>query len=140
MSELVKLRYEHAYLVEIVGRLSDVIARPHPPAANELFRLRRELSSTLIGHLKTEDWVLYPRLLGSVDQKIAETARAFSDEMGGLAQAYTAYAEKWTATAIGQDWLGYCQETAAIVEALACRINRENRELYPLLEAMDKAA
>jgi hypothetical protein len=41
---------------------------------------------------------------------------------------------------MGQDWLGYCQQPAAIVEALACRINRENRELYPLLEAMDKAA
>ena len=140
MSELFKLRQEHAQLVEIVGRLSKVINQPHPPAQNELYTLRRELSSTLIAHLKAEDWVLYPRLFASMDKKVAQTARAFSEEMGGLAQAYTAYADKWTATAIEQDWRGYCCDTAGIIEALTCRINRENRELYPLLEAMDKAA
>ena len=140
MSDLLKLRQEHATLVEIVGRLAKAIAEPHPPAANELFALRRKLSSTLIAHLKAEDWVLYPRLLASLDPKVASTARAFSDEMGGLAQAYSAYAEKWTATAINDDWRGYCCETHGIIEALSCRINRENRELYPLMAAIDKAA
>jgi iron-sulfur cluster repair protein YtfE (RIC family) len=140
MSELQKLREEHARLVEIVGRLQKVIATPDSPNASELFKLRRELSSTLIAHLKAEDWVLYPRLLASSDDRVAETARAFSDEMGGLAQAYMAYADKWTATAIDEDWQGYCGETQGIIDALTCRITRENRELYPLLEAMNKAA
>ena len=140
MSDLMKLRQEHAQLAEIVRRLAKAIAQPHPLVANELYMLRRELSSTLIAHLKAEDWVLYPRLLASVDEKVATTARAFSDEMGGLAEAYTAYVDKWTATAIEQDWRGYCSDTQGIIEALTCRINRENRELYPLLEAMDKAA
>ena len=140
MSELLKLRQEHARLVEIVGRLAKCVAQPRPPAASELFKLRHELSSTLIAHLKAEDWVLYPRLLASAQGKIAETARAFSDEMGGLAAAYTGYADKWTANSIEQDWRGYCDETAGIIEALTNRIRRENRELYPLLEALDKAA
>jgi iron-sulfur cluster repair protein YtfE (RIC family) len=140
MSELMKLREEHAQLAEIVGRLSKFIAQPHPPAASELFKLRHELSSTLIAHLKAEDWVLYPRLFHSADAKVAETARAFADEMGGLAAAYTAYADKWTASSIDHDWAGYCAETRGIIEALTCRITRENRDLYPLAEAIDKAA
>ena len=140
MSEIMKLRQEHAELVQIVGRLARIIGQPAPPAASELFKLRRELSSTLFAHLKAEDWVLYPRLLASPNAQVAETARTFSDEMGGLAQAYMAHADKWTATAIDQDWRGYCAATKGIIEALTLRINRENRELYPLLEAMDKAA
>jgi iron-sulfur cluster repair protein YtfE (RIC family) len=140
MSEILKLRQEHARLMEIAGRLTKIVAGLHPPEAGDLFKLRHELSSTLIGHLKSEDWVLYPRLLASGQGKIAETARAFSDEMGGLAKAYTAYADKWTATSIDKDWAGYCGETRGIIDALTKRITRENRELYPLLEALDKAA
>ena len=140
MSELLKLRQEHAHLVEIVSRLAKVVAGAHPPGAGGLFKLRYELSSALIAHLKAEDWVLYPRLLASAEGKIAQTARAFSEEMGGLAATYMAYADKWTAAAIDDDWRGYCVETAGIIEALTNRITRENRELYPLLEAMDKAA
>lgn len=140
MSDLMKLRQEHAQLVEMADRLGHIIRQPHPPAAADLFTLRRELSATLVGHLKAEDWVLYPRLFASPDRNVAQTARAFSDEMGGLATDYCAYCDRWTASAIDRDWRGYCHETAAILEALTCRIRRENRDLYPLLEALDRAA
>lgn len=140
MSGLAKLRQEHAELVAIVRRLADFTARPSPPPQVELFELRRELSSTLIAHLKAEDWVLYPRLLGSDDADVAATAQAFNDEMGGLAAAYVAYTEQWSAPAINADWPGYCAASRAIIDALTCRITRENRELYPLLEKLERAA
>jgi hypothetical protein len=140
MSELQRLREEHAQLIEIVNRLSKVISQTRPPSAGELFKLRHELSSALICHLKAEDWVLYPRLLASKNPTVARKARAFSDEMGGLASAYMAYADRWPAHSIQDDWSGYCEETRDIAEALALRIKREDGELYPLLEALDKAA
>ena len=84
--------------------------------------------------------MLYPRLLNSADRYVALTARMFSAEMGGLAKAYTAYAAKWGADAIQEDWAGYCEDTRGIIDALIERITREDRELYPLLEALDKAA
>lgn len=140
MPNLEKLRCEHARLIDVVQRLARFIMQPRPPEADELFKVRNELSSTLIGHLKTEDWLLYPRLLANADPTVAGTALAFSDEMGGLADAYRAYVNKWTAISIAFDWGAYCEETRAIIEALTNRINRENRDLYPLLEARDKAA
>ena len=54
--------------------------------------------------------------------------------MGGLAAAFLAYADKWSASAIESDWDGYCSESHAIIEALTQRIIRENRDLYPLAE------
>lgn len=140
MSELPQLRREHDQSLEIVGRLSKVIALSYPPAAGDLFRLRHELSSVVIAHLKSEDWLLYPRLLKSPSSTLARKARAFSDEMGGLAGVYATYADEWTAHRIEDDWVGYCEETCGLVDALIRRIERENKELYPLLEQLDKAA
>ena len=115
-------------------------AQTNAPPQLQLFILRRELASTLIGHLKTEDWVLYPSLVASADAQIASTARTFSEQMGGLAAEFIAYSEKWNANAIAADWAGYCRASRAILDALNHRIARENRELYPLLEALDRAA
>jgi Hemerythrin HHE cation binding domain len=140
MSELAKLREEHAELVRLVRRLEAFVEQPCPPPQTDLFELRGQLNSTLIAHLKAEDWVLYPRLLASDDPAIARTAQAFNNEMGGLAQTYAVYAEKWTAGTIQLDWAGYCSESRVICDALSHRITRENRELYPLIERLDRAA
>jgi Hemerythrin HHE cation binding domain len=140
MATIQHLREEHALLVRIVGRLAECIARPNPPPAVELFAVRRDLNATLIGHLKAEDWILYPMLLESGDPETAATARQFMDEMGGLAAGFLAYADKWSASAIESDWAGYCTESQGIIEALTQRITRENRELYPLAERDKRAA
>ena len=135
-----KLREEHAQLVEIVRRLGTFIDQPLPPYRLDLFDLRRELNSVLIAHLKSEDWVLYPRLIASGDPQVAAVAKTFSDEMGWLAPAFMAYNDKWCADSIDRDWAGYCSETREIIEVLAQRITRENRDLYPLLDRLNKAA
>lgn len=140
MTDVAKLREDHAELVKLVRRLGSFIDQPVPPAALELFDLRRQLTSTLIAHLKAEDWVLYPRLLASPDPKIAATARAFNEEMGGLASAFSGYCDKWSAAAIGADWAGYCADSRDIIDALTNRILRENRELLPLIDRLDRAA
>jgi len=140
MSSLAQLRSEHAELVRIVKELEALIVGDTPPPAVKLFDVRRRLSSVLIAHLKAEDWVLYPPLLSSADPKVADTARHFVDEMGGLAQAFTVYVERWDALSIESDWLRYQRESRGIIEALTTRIVRENQELYPLLERIERAA
>ena len=140
MSDIAKLREDHAELIEIIRRLAAAIEADIPPSPLELYDIRRELASTLIAHLKAEDWALYPRLLESKDREVASTARAFSDEMGGLAEAFGLYSQRWGAMAIQIDWPGFRSDTKAIIDALTCRITRENRDLYPLIERLDRAA
>jgi hypothetical protein len=127
-------------LVEIVGRLQDAIDCDSPPPLVELFALRRELASTLIAHLKAEDWALYPVLFESADPTIAATAKKFNDEMGGLAAEFGLYSARWDAMSIQSNWAGFCKESRNIIEALTSRITRENHDLYPLLERLDRAA
>jgi hemerythrin HHE cation binding domain-containing protein len=140
MSELMKLREDHAKLAGLFKRLREAIEQPVPPAQIELFDLRRELVATLLAHLKLEDWALYPRLIDSADAEVSEAGEAFKNEMGHLAPAFLAYSEKWNAGSIDADWKGYCSDTGAILDALMNRLTRENRELLPLLERLDRAA
>jgi hypothetical protein len=134
MPDLDLLRREHVGLAAIALQLSKVVAQPAPPPSCELYKLRMKLTSALVRHLKTEDWVLYPSLLGSSNERVALTARVFSTEMGGLAAEYGDYANRWGADAIDGDWMGYQRETANILRVLTLRMSREERDLYPLLE------
>ncbi len=140
MSNLQILRAEHSDLIRLVARLRATIVRDAPPPVQDISPLLKELSATLIGHLRDEDLMLYPSLIGSDDPIVASTARAFNEQMGGLAADYRTYAARWTSAAIESDWRGFCADSTAIVEALVQRILRENRELYPLLERHDRAA
>ena len=66
--------------------------------------------------------------------------RALISEMGGLAEAYHAHCERWTALAIAADWPGFCADCRQILDALVIRNTRENRELFPLLEGFSRTA
>lgn len=140
MSELSKLREDHSKLARMFMQLGRIIESSSPPSNIELFELRRELVSTLLAHLKLEDWALYPRLIDCGEDDIASAALAFKDEMGGLAPVFLAYCDKWSATSIEADWAGYCADTRVILDALNSRLTRENRELLPLLDRLDRAA
>jgi hypothetical protein len=140
MSELTKLREDHVHLAKLFRQLRDMIQTSQMPSQLVLFDLRRELVSTLLAHLKLEDWALYPRLIASSDSGVSEAGRRFQQEMGGLAPAFVAYCDRWSANEIEADWPGYCEATKVILDALESRLVRENRELLPLLERLDQAA
>jgi hypothetical protein len=66
---------------------------------------------------------------------VALTSKAFSAEMRGLAKEFGEYTDRWGAVAIERDWRGYQRETAEILRVLTLRMEREERDLYPLLRA-----
>ena len=140
MSELTKIREDHAALTKLFAQLRSMVESSRPPSRLVLFDLRRELVSTLLAHLKLEDWALYPRLRDSSDSAVSDIGRKFQQEMGGLARAFVAYCDKWSANAIEGDWQGYCTDTHHVLDLLEHRMQCENRDLLPLLEKVDQAA
>src|SRR5687768_11933319 len=137
MNDLKQCQDGHRQLLAISSRLAGVIARDTPPPASVLYNLRQEFASSLIRHLKTEDWLLYPKLLSSSDSRVVQIAQFFVNEMGGLASAFRAHSERWGAHAIESDWAGYRRETAQLLKTLNTRITREDRDLYPLCDVSD---
>ena len=140
MSQLSKLHEDHAILAKLFSQLGSAVESSEPPSQLVLFDLRRELVSTLLAHLKLEDWTLYPRLIESDNEAISDAGRKFQQEMGGLAPAFVSFCDKWSSSRIESDWAGYCADTREILDALENRLLRENRELLPLLERLDEAA
>ncbi|HEY9552305.1 hemerythrin domain-containing protein [Allosphingosinicella sp.] len=140
MSVTQQLRDEHKHISDVLKEFEEVLSQPGPPPAASLFELRNRLTRVLIGHLKAEDWVLYPSLLETATPYVAEAARQLIHEMGGLADAYNAYTRQWTAQAIAADWEGYRRDSAVVIRMLRKRIAREDRELYPLAERTQRDA
>jgi hypothetical protein len=131
LQQLERLKEEHRNLLVLVGRLTELLGSEAPPAATLLYAFRQEFASALIRHLKSEDWLLYPRLMCSSNAELSRLATAFSEEMGGVAETFRAHSERWGADAIAADWNGYRHETAELLRALVLRIQREERDLYP---------
>ena len=89
-------------------------------------------------HAAMEQEALYPRLLASSDERVVNKARDLLDELGPIYQSFFAFLAKWReATTIRADPEGFCRETMQELHRLGVRLERENTELYPLVDALD---
>ncbi len=141
MGITIKLRDDHDALLKLISLFRDILRQPVAPAGIDLVNFRSAFSKELLAHLTREDWLLYPSLLQSSDKLIASTAQTFMDEMGGLLAAYKTWSGDWPTERIIADWQTFAAETSAVLDALGERIDRENNELYPLVEiVLTKAA
>jgi hypothetical protein len=87
-------------------------------------------------HLAYEDVELYPSLMDSRDPGAARTAAAYFAEMGGLATDLEYFARHWSCSvSIAGNIDEFRHDLHELMLALAVRIERENRYLYPLAES-----
>lgn len=126
-----KFRTQHEEILALAGEISNELKGKGDAGA------MRKLLSNLAGkvnfHLAMEDKALYPRLMQQ-DTQASKLANRFQKEMGGLAGVFLAYNSKWTLAAIKADAAGFATETRKVFGALAHRIDRENKDLYPLAD------
>lgn len=134
MGITLKLREDHDVLVTLVSDFRHILRQPVAPTGIDLVKFRSAFSKELLAHLTREDWLLYPSLLQSSDKLISGTAQRFIDEMGGLLATYKTWSGEWPTERVIADWQIFVTETSALLDALAQRIDRENNELYPLVE------
>lgn len=131
-----KLRDDHDALLKLADVFRDILKQPVAPAGVNLTKFRSAFSKDMVAHLTREDWLLYPALLQSSDKVISAAAQAFIDEMGGLLAAYKAWSGEWPIERIVAEWKTFVTDTSALLDALSQRIERENSELYPLVETI----
>ena len=78
---------------------------------------------------------LYPALQKDPAAHIQQLAAKFSREMGTLADVYKAYRDRFMLTSqIEADPALFLKETARVLQALSNRLQKEDKELYPLLK------
>ncbi|HZO92647.1 MAG TPA: hemerythrin domain-containing protein [Candidatus Baltobacteraceae bacterium] len=128
-------REQHARLREHAAKM----AAAADPA--EQRTLLAQFAGQVKMHLKAEDDSLYPRLLAHADGEVRNKAAELQRTMGLLAATFQAFYEKWIKPgAITANVAAYGAELRAVVDALAKRMDMEDRELYDLAERALTAA
>ena len=129
-------RTQHDELLGIAGDISKGLnADSLGKDASNVRNLLSDLAGKLTLHLALEDKNLYPTLVSHNDPEISTTTKKFIDEMGGLASVFMSYNDKWsTPDTIQKSPQDFISETGGVFKALADRIDRENNELYVLMD------
>jgi iron-sulfur cluster repair protein YtfE (RIC family) len=127
-----KFRGQHNEILAIATEINEKLQAKADPA--DVRKLLSNMAGKVNFHLAMEDQALYPRLMEKRESKAHGVAVKFMKEMGGLADTFTTYNNKWQVSAIRKDPDGFANETRQVFAALTQRIARENKELYPLAD------
>jgi hemerythrin-like domain-containing protein len=130
-----KFKQEHVDLLGAVTVLREFVQSGVQEQAEAICKQLMSMAAVIKLHLAAEDRVLYPALAHAEDPFVAHVGKQFQQEMGGIAEAFTAFISRWNlASKIVANPDGFKDEANAIFRALHTRVQRENRELYPLAE------
>lgn len=141
MTATAQLRDEHDRILRQASGLAGIVDRDmNRDLASEARAAIVGLDRLLVVHLTAEDDWMYPMLMASADQRISAAAGACFHDMGGLHGAWLAYREQWSAEAILSAPERFRAATRGVIGALALRIERENAELYPLVDRLADGA
>lgn len=136
-----KLKHQH---VDILRRIAALRQLTHAGVAGNAQAIAEGIvgmSAVIKLHLAVEDQALYPALQRGADAGLAHLGRQYQDEMGPLAQVYDAFARRWnTAQRLRDDAEGFRADANDVLRRLHERMQRENREFYPRIEAQAELA
>lgn len=133
--DIEKFKRDHVALMRTVGELRELVHAGIESHADAIAHELVAMSAAVKLHLAAEDRVLYPAL--AADARTQDIGERYQNEMGGLAQTYAEFVRHWSfAAQIAGDPEGFRNEANAVFKALHQRVQRENRELYPLAESL----
>ncbi|QEA12902.1 hemerythrin domain-containing protein [Comamonas flocculans] len=131
-----KFKADHLAILSGIQRLRD-LTRLGVPAADEIAAALVKFSTTIRLHLAAEDKFLYPSLEKSQDPQIVAMSQRFEREMADIAQRFMAFARNWNVGAkIAADFDGFRRAANLTLKPVWDRMQQENREFYPRIEAM----
>lgn len=88
-------------------------------------------------HLAVEQRYLYPAAQACGVATVARLGRQYESEMHGIAGVYLAFAGRWnTPVRLAAEPEAFRSEANTVLHALYQRMRREDRELYPAVEAL----
>ena len=138
MQSVSYFRDQHAEILKMIDELRPLLDKKQLEV-----RLVAKTTQTLLGelvdrikdHLTEEDKELYPALLTHSDLDVRSTAWKFISGEHSLRHAFADYGKKWLKSGDLEHSDELIEETNELLEALTLRIEREERFLYPKLEA-----
>lgn len=97
------------------------------------------LAGMLRTHFAMEDEVLYPYMIASDDRDAAVMARVFRSELGNIGAQFDRFIQRWLSSdAIAASFPQFSYEAGMLFGAILERNEREDRDLFPLADALHR--
>lgn len=127
---------QHSKIRELISSISDDLKKDYYlDNPNSLLDDIGKLSSILRIHLNGEDRYLYPNLMISKDKEVMKIAKTFDQTMGNLNNSFVSFKTRYnTLESIINNYDAVVIELNEIFNLLIQRLNKEDFELYPLLD------
>lgn len=130
-----KLHGQHQAIIRLASDLVGLVGKLRTREdATEARTLLERLDRVLGAHLELEDRSVMPLLSDSDDPATRALALDCVEEMGGIAQVWAGHLALWTVEAIQRAPARFASATHNLMGAVARRVEREERELYPLAQ------
>lgn len=130
---LERLRNQHDLLRAFAEDLLGLIGSEQLADADLLAASRWRLSRMLLQHLSLEERYVYRPLERDPRPEVNIVAHAFSRELEDSFGRYEEHMHHWTPERIADDWQCYRRAARHLLDFLLERLDREERELYPML-------
>jgi hypothetical protein len=134
--DVTSLRRQHNEIMDLTNFILNNIKNcTVDQNVHEIAQNINTISGKLKIHLLNEDKFLYPYLLSSSDAALNTFGRKYSEEMLEVTKVYEGYKSKYNIpNKIKQNIERFNEDTKQIFGILLNRVDREERELYPLLK------
>lgn len=131
-----RFKKQHVDILDGIASLRRLAHAGVAENAQEIARRVTALSSVVTMHLAIEDRILYPALQHGENPQLAAMGKAYQDEMKGIASSYIAFSRKWgTAATLVAQADEFRQEANRVLKTVYDRMQKENTEFYPAIEA-----
>lgn len=133
------LKTQHLEIFRDLETLKTLLNKPFSRKSLQTIEIiLHELDQRVLLHLTQEDQLLYPKLLHHRHEGLRHLGGTFMAEMGNVAEDFSGYIRRWRSEEVLTiHWNHFVEESLAIASRLIWRIEREEKELFPLLDAMD---
>ena len=132
-----KFKHQHVDILGSIDTLRNLAKAGAANNATEIARLIVAMSSTIKLHLAVEDRALYPALQRGTDVDLARMGQRYQQEMGSIARAYDSFSRRWNRPeSVRRDEGGFRDDANRVLRMVHERMQRENREFYPRIEAL----
>ena len=140
MTATQRYRAQHAELFALITQITPLLNDANlANIAAEIRSLISSLAGKLSIHLAMEDKRLYPKLMAHGNPDVRALATHYSEEMGSLLDDFTKFNQRWlTAALIERDPAKFVAEMKVLFAALQTRIEKENNQLYKLVDNLDE--
>jgi hypothetical protein len=141
MARTTALRAQHVAAEAMLADLFDCIeAYGGDSDAYPLSLKLARLAGTLRTHFAMEDQILYPYMIASDHHQAAVMARVFRSEIGHIGAQFDHFIDRWLSSdAIAASFGQFSYEAGMLFGAIRERMVREDRDLFPLADALAKA-